>query len=277
MVAESSAGGVYRPKLPELEFVRYRVEERIACITLDRPDKLNAITDQVVREVRQAFQHFDLDPEAFVGILHGAGRAFTSGADVRQRQMRSAEEMQAFGPAAPENRRRDLFFDCVNWKPMIAAVHGYALGMGVSLALQCDLVVAAASTRFQITETGRGLNPATLWSLLRFRATSTFADEVCLTGRMFTAEEALAAGAITRAVPEGEHLDVALEMARELLKNPPLAVRAVVRTRRQYLLDHQRQSFLLAEASPALHLSRDFQEAAKAFVEKRPPPRFEGR
>ena len=93
----------------------------------------------------------------------------------------------------------------------------------------------------------------------------------------FTAQEALQAGAITRAVPEGEHLKVAGEYARQLLKNPPLAVRAVVRTRRQYLLENQRQSFLLAEASPALHLTRDFQEAAKAFVEKRPPPRFEGR
>ena len=81
----------------------------------------------------------------------------------------------------------------------------------------------------------------------------------------------------TRAVPEGEHLKVAEEYARQLLKNPPLAVRAVVRTRRQYLLENQRQSFLLAEASPALHLTRDFREAAKAFVEKRPPPRFEGR
>ena len=100
-MAETEAGTVYRPKLPELEFVRYRVEDRIATITLDRPDKLNAITDQVIREVRLAFQHFDLDPDAFVGILHGEGRAFTSGADVRQRQMRSAEEMQAFGPAAP--------------------------------------------------------------------------------------------------------------------------------------------------------------------------------
>ena len=159
-MAETEAGTVYRPKLPELEFVRYRVEDRIATITLDRPDKLNAITDQVIREVRLAFQHFDLDPDAFVGILHGEGRAFTSGADVRQRQMRSAEEMQAFGPAAPENRRRDLFFDCVNWKPLIAAVHGYALGMGVSLALQCDLVIAATTAKFQVTETGREIGRA---------------------------------------------------------------------------------------------------------------------
>ena len=78
----------YRPKLPDLEFVRYRVDSGIAYIMLDRPEKLNAISDQVVAEIRHAFQYFDLDPDARVAIVHGAGRAFTSGADVRQRQLR---------------------------------------------------------------------------------------------------------------------------------------------------------------------------------------------
>ncbi len=267
----------YRPKLPELEFVRYRVEDRIAYIMLDRPEKLNAISDQVVAEIRQVFQYFDLDPDAFVAILHGAGRAFTSGADVNQRQLRPREELESFGLWSPDTRRRDLWFDFVNWKPMISAAHGYVMGMGVGLCLSADLVIATASTKFQITEVGRGLHGSTLWALLRYRGAGAFADEIGLTGRMFTGEEAAQHGIITRATRDGEHLKVAEDFARQLLKNPPLAVRAGVRSRRMYMLENQRLSFLLTEQSPALYLTKDFHEAAKAFVEKRPPPRFEGR
>ncbi len=268
---------IYRPKPPDLEFVQYRVQDGIAYIMLNRPDKLNAISDQVIIEIRRAFQFFDLDRDAQVAIFHGAGRAFTSGADVRQRQLRPKEEMESFGPAAPDTRRRDLFFDFVNWKPMISAVHGYVMGMGVGLCLGCDLVVAAASTKLQITEVGRGLNGSTLWALLRFRGAGGFADEVALTGRIFTGEEAARHGVVTRATADGEHLAVAEDYARQILKNPPLAVRAGVRTRRMYMLEAQRLSFMLVEPNPALHLTQDFQEAAKAFVEKRPPRKFEGR
>ncbi|MCC6472294.1 MAG: enoyl-CoA hydratase/isomerase family protein [Burkholderiales bacterium] len=276
-MSESKTASAYRHPLPELEFVRYRVEDRIAYIMLDRPDKLNAMSDKVVGEVRLAFQHFDLDPDAFVAIVHGAGRAFTSGADVRQRQLRPREELESFGLWSPETRRRDLFFDFVNWKPIIAAAHGYVMGMGVGLCLSCDLVIAAASTQFQVTEVGRGLHGSTLWALLRYRGAGAFADEIGLTGRMFTGEEAAQRGIITRATPDGQHMSVAEDFARQILKNPPLAVRAGVRSRRLYLLENQRLSFILTEHSPALHLTRDFHEAAKAFVDKRPPPRFEGR
>jgi enoyl-CoA hydratase/carnithine racemase len=276
MDSEAPAGK-YRPSPPELEFVEYRVEDGIARIMLNRPDKLNAITDQVIIEIRRAFQFFDLDPEAQVAILHGAGRAFTSGADVRQRQLRPREEIEAFGPAAPETRRRDLFFDSINWKPVISAVHGYVMGMGVGLALGCDLVVAAGSTKFHITEVGRGLNASPLWSLMKFRSSSVLVDELVLTGRMFSGEEAARAGLVNRSVADGEHLVVAEDLARQMMKNPPLAVRAGVRTRRMYQQEAQRMAFLLTDPIPALHLTSDFQEAARAFVEKRSPKKFEGR
>ena len=213
-----AANSRYRPTPPELEFVEYRVEDGIARIMLNRPDKLNAITDQVIIEIRRAFQFFDLDPEAQVAILHGAGRAFTSGADVRQRQLRPREEIEAFGPAAPETRRRDLFFDSINWKPVISAVHGYVMGMGVGLALGCDLVVAAGSTNFHITEVGRGLNASPLWSLMKFRSSSVLVDELVLTGRMFSGEEAARAGLVNRSVADGEHLVVAEDLARQMMK-----------------------------------------------------------
>ena len=160
---------------------------------------------------------------------------------------------------------------------MISAAHGYVMGMGVSWCLSCDLVIAAASTKFQITEVGRGLHGSTIWALLRYRGGGGFADEIGLTGRVFTGEELAQRGLITRATADGEHLAVAEDFARQILNNPPLAVRAGVRSRRLYLAENQRLAFILTEHSPALYLTNDFHEAAKAFVEKRPPPRFEGR
>ena len=262
--------------MPGLEFVRYRVEDRIAYIMLDRPDKLNAISDQVVAEIRQVFQYFDLDPDAFVAILHGAGRAFTSGADVNQRQLRPREELESFGLWSPDTRRRDLWFDFVNWKPMISAAHGYVMGMGVGLCLSADLVIAAASTKFQITEVGRGLHGSTLWALLRYRGAG-----LCRRNRLDRAHVHRRRGCAARhhharhagwRAPQGGR-----GFRSPAAENPPLAVRAGVRSRRMYMLENQRLSFLLTEQSPALYLTKDFHEAAKAFVEKRPPPRFEGR
>jgi len=273
----SIQGNAFAPTLPELEFVRYTVKDRIAYITLNRPEKRNAMSDQVMEELRLAFQHFDLDPQAFVGILHGAGSCFTSGADVRQRQLRPREELEAFGIWSPKTRRRDLFYDFVNWKPLISAVHGYAMGAGVGMAMNCDIVVATESTKFQITEVSRGVHGSTLWALLHFRGGGSFADEVALTGRMFTGAEAARYNLITKATPDDSYMAEAEAYARVLLSHPPLAVRAGVRVRRKYAMQSQQLSWTLTETVPALHLTDDFREAARAFVEKREPAPFQGR
>ena len=96
----------------------------------------------------------------------------------------------------------------VNWKPVIAAVHGYVLGLGLGMVLDCDLIVAEAGTKFHLTETSRGLGSAKQWAQLHFRS-GAFADEIALTGRYFTAEEALAANLINRVAPTGEFMAAA--------------------------------------------------------------------
>lgn len=257
--------------------IEYECREGIASIAFNRPEKLNAFSDDMVRELDRTLQRFDMDPEAMVAILHGRGRAFSSGADVRQRQLRSREDLErGGGPVARDAVSSELLLRSVNWKPVIAAVHGYALGMGLGLALESDLVVAEAGCRFQLTETARGLGASRYGALLSFRGSCGFATEVALTGRYFTAEEALAAGVVDRVAPHGTHLDVARELATMIARNPPLGVRANVRTRRWRMEDAQRDAGRQATLNK-LYLTEDFAEAVRAFAEKRPPKPFKGR
>ncbi len=261
----------------EQSFVDYSCSERIATITLNRPDKLNAVSDAVVRQLAEALRRFDLDPDAEIAILNGKGRAFSSGADVRQRQLRSREEFEKLGgPQGWGSNSADLLTRSVNWKPVIAAVHGYVLGLALGLTLECDLIVAAEGTRFQLTETSRGLGASRYWALFQYRSAGAFGEEVALTGRFFTAEEAFKAGIINRLAPEGKHLDVARELAAQVARNPPWSVRTTVRTRRWYMERLTREAQFIA-APFRLYLTEDFQEAAHAFAEKRPPRPFKGR
>ena len=257
--------------------VLYECADRVATISLNRPEKLNAVSDEVVAQLAEALRRFDLDPEAEVAILTGKGRAFSSGADVHQRQLRSRDEFEKLGgPQGWGTNSADLFTRAVNWKPVIAAVHGYVLGLALGLTLECDLIVAEAGTRFQLTETSRGLGASRYWALFHYRNAAAFGDEIALTGRFFTAEEALAAGIINRVAPEGRHLEVAYELAAEVAKNPPLSVRATVRSRRWYM-DQLEREVTMQTASLKLYLTEDFQEAARAFAEKRQPGPFKGR
>jgi enoyl-CoA hydratase/carnithine racemase len=261
----------------DTELVLYSVEDRIATIAMNRPDKLNAVSDEVVAQLAGALRRFDLDPDAEVAILCGRGRAFSSGADVRQRQLRSRDEFEKLGgPQGWGTNSADLLTRSVNWKPVIAAVHGHVLGLALGLTLECDLIVAAAGTRFQLTETSRGLGASRYWALFQYRGAGAFGDEIAFTGRFFTAEEAFEAKLINRVAPEGKHLDVAKELAAQVAKNPPLSVRTTVRTRRWYMQRMTREAQFIAEPF-RLYLTEDFQEAARAFTEKRPPGRFKGR
>src|SRR5882762_5834385 len=192
-----------------MALVNYERDGQVVTLTLNRPEKLNAFSDELVGALGEELHRFDMDDEAQVAILCGNGRAFSSGADVRQRQLRSREEFQRLGgPQGRGTNSADLLTRAVNWKPVIAAVHGYVLGLGLGLMLECDLIVAAEGTRLQLTETSRGLGASRYWALFHFRGAGAFGDEITLTGRFFTAEEAFAAGLINRLAPEGKHLEV---------------------------------------------------------------------
>jgi len=260
-----------------MALVEYERDGAIVTLTLSRPEKLNAFSDELVGLLAEALHRFDVDDEAEIAILHGNGRAFSSGADVHQRQLRSREEfLKLGGPQGRGTHSADLLTKAVNWKPVIAAPHGYVLGLSVGIVLECDLIVAEEGTRFQITETSRGLGAGKYWGLMQFRGGGAFSMEAALTGRFFTAEEAFEANLINRVAPKGKHLEVARELAAEVIKNPPLSVRSTVRLRRWYM-DRLSREIMHQTAPERLYLTEDFHEAARAFTEKRKPARFKGR
>lgn len=171
---------------PTTTLVEYERIDNIVTLTLNRPEKLNAFSDELVGALADALRRFDIDAEAHVAIIQGRGRAFSTGADVHQRQLRKREEFQALGgPQGWGTNSFDLLTRAVNWKPVIAAVHGYVLGLAVGIVFDCDLIVAETNTKFQITETSRGLGGAKYWATLSHRGGGAFANEVAMTGRFF--------------------------------------------------------------------------------------------
>lgn len=269
------------------ETITYEKKGRIAYLMFNRPDALNTMNEQLETETRDALLEFDLDDDAWVLILYGAGKCFCAGADLRtQRAFNFGETEDSKRAAGHEAALRaghtgasmhlrgtggeGWLGRTVNYKPVIGAIHGYALGGGAHLAAECDLIVASEDAKFAISETTVGMSGSRTWAKIKTYMPGKLASEMLITGRRVPAEELHRHGLINRLVPNGKHLEAAEALAEEVLAAPPLATRDAVRvTRRQWVnlatdLDHQMQL-------SRLHLSEDFKEAGRAFVEKRKP------
>jgi enoyl-CoA hydratase/carnithine racemase len=210
--------------------VGYEVRDRIAYLSFERREKHNAFRDEDLEALSAALWRLDADASAEIAILFGLGQSFSSGGDVDARLQRSVDE----GSTAGRTTEREAFLECEHWKPVIAAVHGYCLGHALATALLCDHLIASRDARFQVTETKIGL---AMPGLLPQLGTPAFASDVAMTGRMFTAEEAMAGGMLTRLVEDGGHVDGAEALARQILGNPQTAVRSLVQVRRSMLVE----------------------------------------
>ncbi len=260
---------VEEPKvITEYETMMYKRRGKTAYIMFNRPQALNAVNDQFEEDLHEALLEFDLDDESWVAIIHGAGRSFCAGADIKQRFVAMTPQQRARRERGPNPE--GYMGRAINWKPIIAAVHGYALGAGIVIAAESDMIVASEDAKFGISETRRGLPGGRIWAKVNAFMPSKIASEMVITGEQIDAAELYRLGLINRLVPTGDHLSAAEELAEKVLKSPPLATRAAVKlTRRQWVqpgADADMQMLPLK-----LHLTEDFKEASQSFVEKRPP------
>ncbi|MBK7780147.1 MAG: enoyl-CoA hydratase/isomerase family protein [Ardenticatenia bacterium] len=242
-------------------------EPPIATVRLNRPQVLNALSPDLIAELIDALQALDKDPEVGAIVLTGNERAFAAGADIgRMAESTVVEQIERDQFAVWDKIRRVK-------KPIIAAVSGWCLGGGNETAMMCDMIIASETARFGQPEIGIGIIPGAGGTQRLTQAVGKArAMELVLTGRQFTAEEALAMGLINRVVPVEVYLEEAQSLAREIASKPPIAVqmgKASVNAVFDDYLDRglmtERRNFYM------LFATEDQKEGMRAFVEKRKP------
>ncbi|WP_369251938.1 enoyl-CoA hydratase-related protein [Geodermatophilus amargosae] len=262
--------------------LRYEVADRVATITLDRPDRLNAFTPVMAGELGEAAAAADADEAVRVVVVTGAGRAFCAGADLGAGSGTFADRGRAGGPPVQgtvDGVARDwggvasLPFAVLR-KPVIAAVNGPAVGIGATMVLPMDVRIAAESARFGFVFARRGITPeaASSWFLPRVVGISQ-AMEWVATGRVFDAAEALRGRLVSRVVPDADLLPTAMELASEIVDNTSGVAVAAARQMLWSMLGapspwdaHRVESRALAE----LGSGPDAAEGVAAFLAKRP-------
>ncbi|MGO9753168.1 MAG: enoyl-CoA hydratase/isomerase family protein [Solirubrobacteraceae bacterium] len=256
----------------DLETVELQVVERVAWITFNRPDALNAWTRQFAQELSAALAHAERVQEIRSIVLTGAGRAFSSGADLR-----AGGEFDADGKLDVLTLLRQAYNPLILQvrtlaKPVVAAVNGPAAGIGCSLALAADLIVAVESAYFLLAFANIGLAlDGGLSSLLSTRVGLSRASEMALLAQRIPAPKALEWGLVNRVVPDGELPAVASELAGQLAAGPPASYAAIKHALNQHVYTQLAESLdLEARLQQELIHKQDFVEGVSAFLHKRP-------
>ncbi len=256
-----------------MELVQTHIETPIATLTLNRPDKRNALSGVLVTELARALAAVAEQPEVRVVVLTGAGKVFSAGADLAE--LSRLQEATAEENLADSERLAALFRQIAHYpKPLIAKVNGHAIAGGCGLAVACDFAIAAAGSKLGFTEVRIGFVPAIVATFVLRRVGETVARDLLLRGRLIEAEEAVRLGLIHQAVPS-EALDATVAaLAHELATETSPS--AVALTRR-LLADLPGLSLdaALAYATRVNALARgtaDCKAGIRAFLEKQDPP-----
>ena len=261
------------------ECLLYDVKDRIATLTLNRPERLNALGDSLRDDLLDAVLKAGADDEVRAIVITGAGRGFCSGGDVK-----AMSEREKSGNAGAIREKfvpiRDRIVlalrECP--KPIIAAVNGAAAGAGMSLAMACDMRIAASGAKFSQAFVKRGLHPdwGGSWFLPRIVGTAK-ACELILTGDTIDAQQAFDLGLLNAVVAPEALMDEAYKLARKIADGPPIAIQLAKRA-----IYHNEDVDLKAGlefesfAQNITKETEDYREGVKAFVEKR-APKFSGR
>ena len=240
--------------------------DAVTVLRLNRPQALNALNSQVLKDMVAAARAYDADPSQLCMVVTGSEKAFAAGADIKEMESQGFAHMYGtnfFAGWEDFTRTR---------KPIIAAVAGYALGGGCEVAMMCDFIIAADTAKFGQPEIKLGVGPGMGGSQRLTRAVGKAkAMDMCLTGRMMDAAEAERSGLVTRVVPAAELIDEAMKTAKSIASMPPLAamankemVNAAFETGLGQGILFERRLF------NGLCATDDKAEGMKAFVEKRP-------
>jgi len=244
----------------------------VAVVLLNRPEALNALSDELMDELVATLSELDRDEAVRCIVLGGSERAFAAGADIGELASSSAIDLYY--------QRRVERWDAIRslWTPLVAAVSGFCLGGGCELAMSCDLIVASETAQFGQPETSLGIIPGAGGTQRLTRTVGkALAMDVILSGRRLTAQEALAAGLVSRVVAREAWLEEPKRVAQEIAAKAPVATRLAkesinraYETTLQAGLEAERRALYLSFAS------EDAKEGLTAFTQKR-EPEFKGR
>ena len=260
----------------EFQEIRYEIADGLLTITLNRPERLNAFTPRMGRELIEAFDHADDDDQVRAIIVTGEGRGFCAGADLAGggdtfdwRDRQAADEIPRDGGGQVALRIFDLT------KPVIAAINGPAVGVGITMTLPMDVRLAAEEARIGFVFTRRGIVPeaCSSWFLPRIVGISQ-AMEWVASGRVFSAEEALAGRLVRSVHPQQDLLEVAIALGREIAEHTAPVSVAVARRMLWTMLGAEHPMIAHRADSRAMFArgqSDDAREGVTSFLEKRPP------
>ncbi len=258
-----------------MAFVTLEKQGHVGVVTMNRPEALNALNDQVLRDLDAVLTQAEEDAELYVLVVTGAGRSFVAGADIGQMSGFSAVEGKAFGVYGNQ-----VFAELENLsKPTIAAVNGFALGGGCELAMACDIRLASEKAKFGQPETGLGITPGFggTQRLPRIVGASR-AMELILTAKTISAAQAREIGLVSEVYPPEELMDRALELANAIAANAQVAVRqSKAAIRRGLQTDMATGAAFESEAFGLCFSTQDQKDAMNAFVNKEKFTAFQNR
>jgi len=258
-----------------MAFVTLEQKGPVGVITMNRPEALNALNDQVLRDLDQVLDQVEENEEILVAVLTGAGRSFVAGADIGQMSTLTAVEAKKFGILGNK-----IFLKLENLsKPTIAAVNGFALGGGCELSMACDIRIASEKAKFGQPEVGLGITPGFggTQRLPRIVGTAN-AMELILTAKTINAAQAKEMGLVSHVYAPEELMDKALELANAIAANAQVAVRqSKAAIRRGLQTDMATGTAYESEAFGLCFATEDQKDAMKAFVNKEKVTSFKNR